>query len=318
MTGKLVSLAVLLVLAAPSSAWATHASVGTGLAHAGPITTSSASTLPRGRFAVTLAAEYQRFDTFSEGELAEFVQRGEEDIHNVDSLLVTTLGLAFGVTDDLTLHLRIPHVTRNNISEGEGAGAEFLGDSGGVGDVGLLGHYRFLGEEDGGLQAALLLGLKLPTGKTSEQGTEGAFDAEFQPGSGSWDPSAGVAVTKPLGPVSLDASLLYTLVTEGTQDTELGDSLSYNAALSYKAFGGPASLDLIVEANGVCRHKEETGGAEDENSGGNIVFLSPGARVTFKGLMAYFSIGFPVVQDLNGLQNEVRYRAVGGISLGLR
>jgi hypothetical protein len=60
------------------------------------------------------------------------------------------------------------------------------------------------------------------------------FDAEFQPGSGSWDVLFGLAYTKRFGAWPFDANVLYMLVTEGVQNTDLGDRFLYNAAISYR------------------------------------------------------------------------------------
>lgn len=317
---RLKSLAIVFLFVAVLAprAWATHGSVAAGFSHSGPITTISAPTLPKGVFSLEVIFEYQKFDNFTAEELLGFADSGLEDIHNVDYLLSTSLGIAYGITDELSFHLRIPNISRSDIAEAEEGAIEALGDSQGIGDLTVLAHYQFLREQDRGFEAALQLGIKAPTGDTGETDAEGnVFDAEFQPGSGSWDPIIGVAVTKGVGKVYLDASFLYILATEGTQDTDLGDALAYNAAVSYRAYEGDASLDLILEANGIWRDREEIGGVEDPNSGGTLIFVSPGLRLSAgHHTTAYFSIGFPVVEDLNGEQNEVDYRAVFGVGLG--
>src|SRR6185312_3855984 len=109
------------------------------------------------------------------------------------------------------------------------------GDTAGLGDASVLGQYRFLENKATGTEAALLLGAKLPTGKTNTYDVFGErFEAEFQPGSGSWDGLFGLAVTQRAGPWSFDANVLYQLVTKGALDTDLGDRFLYNAAVSYR------------------------------------------------------------------------------------
>ena len=81
--------------------------------------------------------------------------------------------------------------------------------------------------------------MKAPTGATNRHTDTGElFDAEFQPGSGSWDGLFGLAATKRIGPWSFDANVLYVLATEGTQNTDLGDRFLYNAGVSYRLTGG--------------------------------------------------------------------------------
>ena len=112
------------------------------------------------------------------------------------------------------------------------------GDTEGVGDLTLFGQYRFYGQ-DTGLQASLLTGIKTPTGETGERDNQGElFEAEFQPGSGSWDPMLGLALSQAQGRWSVDGNVLYTIATEGTQHTDLGDRFHYNGAVTYRLKGG--------------------------------------------------------------------------------
>ena len=77
------------------------------------------------------------------------------------------------------------------------------------------------------------MGVKAPTGRTNEYDKLGErFEAEFQPGSGSWDGLFGVAFTQRFTAWSFDANVLYQQVNKGTQDTDLGDRFHYNAAVS--------------------------------------------------------------------------------------
>lgn len=312
---------VLVVLTVSSMAFAHHASIGTGIGQAGPVTTVSAATLTKGSFSFEALVEYQRFETFSDGKLLGLAGQGEEDIHNVEYLFSPSLGISYGVNDDLTVNVRVPYVSRNNISEahhheeGEEPEIHHLGDAEGVGDITLFGHYRFLNQP--GLQSSLLAGLKMPTGKKSDKTESGElFEAEFQPGSGSWDPMIGAAVSTPLGNYSLDSNILYTLVTEGVQDADLGDVFNYNISISRRVVMQRVKLDLILEANGIWRDKQKIDGEKDENSGGNTVLISPGIRSEINDrIMVYFSIGIPVIQDLKGEQNEMDYRTILGINM---
>ena len=145
----------------------------------------------------------------------------------------------------------------------------------------------------------------------------------------------GLAYTQRIGRWSLDANALYTLATDGSQDTNLGDILNYNLALSYRMIGGQcrhgsdacqcatsaephhhgATWDLILEANGDWRDKVDIDGSDDQNTGGNLVYLSAGSRITFgKNWAATASVGIPAIEDLNGIQSEPESRILIGIS----
>lgn len=298
------------------TALATHVTVGSVSGQSGPITTVTARTMKKGMVHLELQSELIKFERFSDRELIRFAE-DDKEIHDMDYLLSYAAGVAYGLTDDTTLHVRIPYVIRRDIRESEPPDEIHKhGDSEGIGDVSLHMHQRFLKNAD--MDMTLLAGVKMPTGQTDVKDDHGErFEAEFQPGSGSWDPFLGLAATRRFGKISLDGNILYTLVTEGSQDTDLGDKFNYNVAVSYAAYSGTASIDVTLEGNGIWVDKQEASGVKDDNSGGNTIYLSPGARVSIgKTFGAYISYGIPVLQDLNGDQNKLDYRAVVGINAG--
>jgi len=310
-----------LVLLISSNTWAHHPTISAGTGQTGPIKTISASTLPSGKWAIALQTESIWLDAFSNSELSGFASDGQ-DVHSTDTIFHMIFGVAYGVTDNLTLSLKIPYVYLNNIREVHHDEPEEIhnrGDSKGIGDLTILGQYRFLKKADIDFESSFLFGLKIPTGKTNVKDSNGErFETEFQPGTGSWDPLVGFAVTKRFRELSVDANVLYTFATKGAQDTNLGDILHYNLALSYRALGSKKFLwDLIIEANGERKQKEKVSGVKDENSGGNTIFLSPGMRFTFnQQWSAFLSVGFPIIQNLNGVQNDTHMKALFGISVG--
>lgn len=315
-----------------NSAWADHSSVSLNLGTASPISTESAATLPAGTWAVGVRSEFQQLDRFNDAKLARLREaEPEEDFHSVDSLWTHTVGVATGVTDDFTVGISVPFINRNDIVEAEHdvipAEIVNLGDVEGIGDIKVIGQYRFF--QDAGTHVAAIFGFKAPTGKTSRNADNGErFDSEFQPGSGSWDGLFGGAFTQEMDAFTFDFSVLYTLVTEGDQDTDLGDIFTYNAAVSTRVIGSQApfgqstilpnlTLDLVAEVNGEWREKEDEDGEFDPNSGGNIVYLSPGLKLGLSSNSSIgFSFGIPVVKDTNGQQVEPDYRLIttGSIS----
>lgn len=319
--------------------WATHTGAmalgGGNLSSA--INTESAVPIPEGHFAGGLRSEYVRIDQMSDGQILGLHEAAEAagteaDLHRVESVLTTSLGVAYGVTDDLTVGLRLPYVWRENVSEPHHGEIERLGDSNGLGDTVFFGQYRFLHLQEQDIHAAVLLGVKTPTGRThrrteSEEGH--LFEMEQQPGSGSWDGIAGLSYTQVFGPVTFNASTIYTIVTKGDQDTDLGDVFSYNAALSYRLnpggdngggdyfflTPGRYAVDLVMELNGQWRDQQSVNGEEVENSGAHQLYVSPGVRLTAgQHVNLGLSFGVPIVEHFNGHQDQLDYRAVGTLS----
>ncbi|MGH8671601.1 MAG: hypothetical protein ACREUA_06145 [Burkholderiales bacterium] len=328
-TRKIVSIALISALCAVPAAHAHHASSGLGSAQAGPVRALSPQSLQQGRWSAGLSFEYMDLDTLSDGKLAALAAAGE-DVHSTDSVMTAALGVGYGISDDFSIYVHLPYVGRDNIREGHfdppDAEVERLGDSEGVGDLVLLGKYRFFSNAE--IQAALLAGVKLPTGETREKHDEGErFETEFQPGSGSFNPIIGVAVMRSWGRTSLTGSLLYTVATEGSQDTDLGDRFEYGVALSYRVSGvGPrhdgtgqqahhhSAVDLMLELNGEWQDDEELGGEHDANSGSHSLYLSPGVGISGgDGWSASFSVGLPIARHVRGHQDDAGARALFSI-----
>lgn len=321
MNKKITAVYIMLSLfALCGSALAHHPTGVSGPGHAGPIRTISATTIEKGKLPVALDAELIDLDPFTDRQLLKFAGEGK-DVHSADSVFHSLLGIGYGVTEDLSLGLKIPYVRVDNIREAHADEPDEIhrhGDSKGFGDMTLLVQYRFLRQPGGGPELALLLGLKLPTGETSDKDDEGErFETEFQPGSGSWDPMVGAAASKRFGSLALDANLLYVFSTRGAQKTDLGDSFQYNAAVSYRALrNGDLSWDLMLEANGEWKQKQKIGRKRDKNSGENVILLSPGTRFSWKQWSAYVSVGLPFIQELNGTQNKTDAKTLFGITVG--
>ncbi len=311
-----------LILLISTNAWAHHPPGGAILGKTGPIRTIAPSTLQQDKWAIAIQTEFINFDAFSDGELKGFAGGGK-NVHSIDSIFHTIFGLGYGITKDITLSLKIPYAYLNNIREAhqdEPDEVHVYGDAKGIGDITIFGQYRFVKMLYRNFESSLLIGLKMPTGRITDRDINGErFETEFQPGSGSWNPIVGIAATKQSGQLSLDTDVLYTIATKGAQETDLGDLLNYDIALSYQVLNKKVALDLVLEANGEWKGKQKVAGIKDENSGENVIFLSPGMRLSwnYNKWSAFISVGFPVSQDLNGIQNETNMRTAVGISVGL-
>ncbi|MDD5731005.1 MAG: transporter [Candidatus Omnitrophica bacterium] len=341
MKRKRISIAVLLaaLFIFPGKGYCHHAAAGGSLGQACPIITVSATTLPKGDKYIGLYTAYTGFGAFDASELQEAAIEGN-DIHNIKYLFTESIAAAYGVTEDLTLNLNLPYVLRAHIREGSVesgiSGIENHGSSEGISDLAVLSEYRFFYDKNKGLEAAFLFGLKTPSGNTGIKDKTGArFTTEHQPGSGSWDPQAGIALTRHLRKFSFDTNYSYTFANKGAQDTYLGDIFNYNFSVSYcpqaeeeseavegshheeNEHGDGPSWNYILEVNGEWRGKQKIGAEKDPNSGGNTIFFSPGIRLTTQSKWAYaLSVGVPVFQNLDGKQNKSLVNIVFQLSKG--
>jgi hypothetical protein len=313
-----------------SSASADHAGAGYGQTIGGPIVSIPASTLPAHRWSASVRLEWITYETFSDAELLALADDGIE-AHSVDQLFSPSFGIAYGFTPRLTIGARIPHVSRSDIREGldlSPSEVNHLGDSEGIGDMSLLAQVRATPASERP-QFSLLFGLKLPTGETNERTVDGdLFEVEHQPGSGSVDPMLGAAWSFTNPTVLLDANLLGTITSEGEQQTNLGNLFQVNVATTWRLphagrpvharwhEGRHSHLDLIVELNGEWRSRMEIADIEQPNTGGTLIYLTPGLRYHSPQQWSLSgALGIPVVQDLNGVQHETRLRGIVGFGV---
>jgi hypothetical protein len=333
------------------AASAHHPGIG-GAGGAGAVETIGADTLEQGQLAASASVQYNQFNQLS---IATLLANIGNDVHGLSSIETATLALAYGITNDLMVTVRSPWVRRTGILEGvqeDPISPPVLHDRGstsGVGDVTVLGQYRFLNNQPNGTQAAALFGVKAPTGRTDLVDPFGEpFEAEFQPGSGSWDGLFGAAFSQRLAPSwTFHANVLGIISGTGVQDTNLGDRFLYNAAVVYRIFGETANephshdthgyahtgdhthkkaaetvrrhahvaLDGMLELNGEWHEKERRAGVVNPNSGGNTMFLSPGLRLTVEKWSAYVSAGVPIVSEQNGIQPSPAWRVIAGVAV---
>ncbi len=318
----------------PGLGLADHPTVGVQGGNAAPITTSSAGTLPVGRIIASVETQYLDLKPVSESLLAELAEQ-DQDVHSAESVKRTSLNFAWGATDRLTVGFSLPHISRDGLletahhDEDEEAedpleehhedAVERLGDAGGLGDLQLYGQYQLVDDGAAGKATAMIFGIKAPTGSTDEKSDGGErLETELQPGSGSWDMFFGLVYSRKLGKVSMDTNVLYTYVTEGAQDTDLGDIVNYNLSFAYPLNAGHddghtdhshVKTDLVFEVNGEWRDRTEISGDQETHSGGNVIYFAPGFRTRFGEWALSGNVGFPI-ENLNAVQSEPDVRAL--------
>lgn len=299
---------ILPMLALMASSGATlKADHGPGTSGSG-FTTLTAETLKPGAFSSSFQFDWTEFD--EPGGTPEGVDL-------LDRSFLSTLNVNYGVMENLQIGLTYGYFAAQGNREFED-GEVVTFDPDGFTDLWLTGKYRFYQGRAG--QLAVLGGLKIPTGDSRVLNSEGEqVEPAATAGSGAWDGLAGLAYTVPLNPVlTLDASAIYTLRGE-RYDYRLGDRLDAGASLAWRVCGDAKShpqLSLVAEAT--LRHvqKSEEEGTSDDSTGGTVLFLSPGVKVSFtENIAASLGVQFPVVQDLNESQAETDFRLITGISI---
>ena len=309
--------------------------------------------LPPGVALVSLQYDVTSYNPISDARLTALAVAGVDGVHSLRTIAVPSLGLAYGLTKDLTIAARLPYLANSDIRETD-TGLPGITPRGGVygfGDASVTGTYRFYNDVHRGVEAAVVFGVKAPTGRTDVVDRFGVlFEAEHQPGSGSWDALLGGSLAKQAGLWSFGANMLYARAGAGSQDTRLGDHFRITVSTTYRLwsdagisqsamhlgtdFGGmmhhggvnhasePAatsgfakSLDLSLGLEGQWFGRQTIAAESDGNTGGTLLFVTPGVHLNIDKWSWFGNVGIPVARQLNGIQSEPKLQASTGVSV---
>lgn len=342
MIGRFLAGAALAALASPALAdhmGPSGAGSGTGVNVFAP------DTLDEGHWGFGIRFAYTRPERRSDAEL-ETLAAQHIHAHNTDYNLNASVGVAYGITHELTVSAELPYVRRDHLREGEHSHVggvalnevQQLGNIASIGDLNLLAKYRLTGAE--GPRFAIIGGIKVPTGSTHERDPEGErLETEHQPGTGSWDPIFGASAATKAGPAQLTASFLYQISGKGAQDTRLGNRLQGGLSISHH-FGpaehehhedveehghhhqgdgakahGHDSWDAFVELGGEWEGRQKIAGQVEQASGGSWIYAAPGVRFNSRsGWSAGAALALPLWQHIRASHPDNRFRLL--ISLG--
>lgn len=223
--------------------------------------------------------------------------------------------LAYGATSDLALFGAVPYLNKELAFDGPGGG-RVERDSSGFGDARLFARYMLFQDDGPGrtFRIAPFLGVETPTGDDDERDRFGRLPQPLQSGSGSWDPFGGLVVTYQTLDFVLDAQLAHQVNTEAN-DFDFGDETTLDGSFQYRLWprelgsGVPGFLYGVLEANLIHRAENETDGADDPDSGGARLFLSPGLQYVERSWIVEGIVQLPVAQDLNGAALEDDFTA---------
>ncbi len=258
---------------------------------------------------------------------ADTLKAGTETIGDPKDQAATTFEedatFVYGATRDLTLALTFP-IIECRLRFDDAAGERRTITADGAGDLSVVGVYRVFRRdvERGTTQFSVLGGLKLPSGATDVEdsnlprltGRPGTrLPPNLQPGSGSVDGLVGLAGFHNMDRLSFYADVQGKLNTEGAQDFQAGHSLFYDLSADY-VLVPTRNLFLVLELNGVVTERAEQAGWTVRDSGGHLLFLSPGLQyLPIPPLILEASVQIPIYRDVNGRQLAPDWSVVVGL-----
>lgn len=229
-----------------------------------------------------------------------------------------TLGVDYSPNRIWGFNLQVPYIDRNHSTLGAGDSENTYSHTRSLGDIKFSARYQgFSPDGDIGIQ----LGLKLPTGKHDYNFSSGPqagmpLDRSLQPGSGSTDLILGVYHYGTLNR-NWDwfAQGIFQTAIKTLDDYRPGNALNLNTGVRYMAFD---NIVPQLQINAQTRQRDTGVSADPANTGGNLVYLSPGITVTLnKSTKIYSFIQVPVYQYVEGLQLAPRWNASVGLNFRL-
>jgi hypothetical protein len=188
----------------------------------------------------------------------------------------------------------------------------------GLTDLWLSGKFRFYRGPLG--QFAVFGAVKFPTGRYKVKNSEGErVEPSATAGSGSYDGILGAAFSRYLtSRVTVDTSFQYTRRGE-CDGFRLGDRIDAGTAFAYRLTEDIQKYpQASVFAEATVRHlfKSEEDDHHDDNTGGTVLFLTPGFRIGLSQNASFtVSAPIPTIQDLNGEQLETAFKVNGALTL---
>jgi hypothetical protein len=225
------------------------------------------------------------------------------------------LTLRAGLFDNVDARVLIP-LFNKDIERENGAGVTSADEGSGLGDVKLLLRYSLMSQKNKDpFNLAIGVGLKAPTGGTDNEDSNGTTPGYLQTGTGSWDPIFELGAHKVSGRHWASSYLMYQLTTEGERgdsDYEAPDLLKFSLGYAYAL---SRYFDLQLEMDAEWRSKAELEGVTLEDSGGTIVYVTPGGHVKLTPKVHFdLGVAVPVYRDLNGTQLSEDYRVIGKLA----
>ncbi len=264
--------------------------------------------------ALTVGFESNAFRTFSRFVVRNQLRSEGQEVPDPSNQDVFVFAQVFAVPVRInsdTVFTAVTRVLHKQLSfTAPGSSRQQLSDTG-LGDTTLLVKRRFYVDnfQGGGIQLALVGGVKLPTGDDNQRDNQGnLLPAGLQLGTGSVDVSVGLVFTAFKDRIGFNSSFLYQFNNE-SNGFQFGDETKVNLAFGYRLFPKQYTsfqdkvLNAYLEVNTVVSQRASLNDQNVPDSGGTTVFLTPGIQaVLHPRFLVEAAFQIPVVQELHGTQ----------------
>ncbi len=249
---------------------------------------------------------------------------GTETLNDNSRLRITNsilLNASYAITNNFSAEGLFTWVNqRRKISQ---FGNESLDQSSGIGDAVLLLKYRFPKLISKNSDLTLGLGTKIPVGSSTEIDSRGILLInDLQPGSNAWDFIYWLSVSQRFNfRPSLNTALRFTYRNTGTDNNYLGNS-TYKYGNEFQGFLSFSDqfifFKTLINPSLSFKYrntiKDQIGGGELDNTGGNWVFIIPNFSINITPNMIFSTKAeLPLYSNVDGTQLTPTYRITTGL-----
>ena len=236
------------------------------------------------------------------------------EIESVTTNRYTTVGIDYSPNKTWGFNLQLPYVDRFHQTIAPGDTDISESNTHALGDVRFTARYQGFTEVR---NMGLTFGLKLPSGEHKQNFNQGVqagnpLDRGLQAGTGSTDLLLGVFYTGALGrDVDWFSRAQYQRAISIADDYRPGQSINLSGGLRYLGF---ETATPELQLNYVHSGHDRGANADEANSSGTMLYLSPGVTVAVsKQVKVYGYVQLPLYQNLTGFQLAPRWSATAGV-----
>ncbi len=264
--------------------------------------------------ALTVGFSSNAFRTFSRFVTRNQLQLDGEEIPDPEDADVDVFVQVFAVPVRLgpgtVLTVAAPVLQKELNFTPSGLPVTRLSDSG-LGDLTVTLKQRFYHNDflGGGVQAAFIAGVKLPTGDRDQRDTQGnLLPRGLQLGSGSVDYPVGLVFTTFKDRIGFNAAVVHQFNNQWN-GFRFGDESRIDVAFGYRLTPSEFRsfqdkvMSAFVELNTAISQRARFNTVEIADSGGTAIFVTPGIQAVLNPrFLVEGAFQIPVYQNLNGVQ----------------
>lgn len=229
----------------------------------------------------------------------EYTVLSDAFVGNNSYLIDAFPGIIYGIRDDFSLALYVPFSPRNKVGPFHSSGFE---------DLIVQFEYAFFTKKTSyaRTQATIVAAFLFPTGSIQKIPATGHGSSSY---------FVGTTIS-----TSLTDWMFFTshgiLLPTAKDEIKSGKLLFYQGGFG-KNIATPKDwvFAFMLELNGFYSWKGRIGGDFNPDSGGNLLFLTPSIWISKKTATLQFGVGYPLIQNLNGMQP--RQYALVGLNIGI-